>query len=325
MSEHEPRPDEGDARPTTPVPDATPPGPATGQSTSDEQYVTSELPPPPAPQQPPQEQNAQQGWYTDPGYQQAGGYQQGGYQQGGYQQPGYPGGGYPAQPEYPYGYPPAAPRTDDKAVWALVSSIAGFVLCPIVLHIVGWVLANQSLRTIRESGGTVGGDGVAKTARVLSIVGIVLYSLALLVGLFFLVIAIPLGLFAASTVDGSIDGSIEVSNDNVRPVSVSQIDGETFSHDVGDVTYDLSGLDFSGRTATMDVALDAGSLLVEVPDEVTVVVDAQVGAGELDVFGERRDGVGVDLDVTSDGSSSDGGTLELDLQVGLGELEVSRD
>ena len=93
------------------------------------------------------------------------------------------------------GYAAAPVRTDDKAVWALVTSIVGFVLCPILLHIIGWVLANQSLTTIRASGGTIGGEGIAKAARILSIVGIVLY---VVIGLF-LALFLVIGLIAATT------------------------------------------------------------------------------------------------------------------------------
>jgi hypothetical protein len=89
-------------------------------------------------------------------------------------------------PPYPYGTAaPVAPPTDDKAVWALVSAIAGFFLCPIVLHIVGWVLASSSLAAIRASGGTLGGDGMAKAARIISIIGLVLYGGLILLVVFF--------------------------------------------------------------------------------------------------------------------------------------------
>jgi len=97
---------------------------------------------------------------------------------------------------YPYGptpaYAPAPARTDDKAVWALVTSIAGFVLCPVILHIVGWVLANQSLEAIRASAGTLGGEGLARSARILSIIGLVLFG----VGGLLLVLFVLLGLVA---------------------------------------------------------------------------------------------------------------------------------
>lgn len=309
-----------DNQPTGPVPDpmATPAdGPAAAgpaQEPTPEgatEQVTREIPP----------AEASPGWQG--GYEQ---YQQAGYQdptyaQGGaagtgYAATGYAGTGYSAPG---YGYAPPAPRTDDKAIWALVSSIAGFFLCPVVLHVVGWVLANQSLRTIRESRGTLGGDGVARAARVLGIVGVVLYGVLTLLAILFFALLIPLGIFAAST---STDG-LDIGSDRVVPTAVSQIDGKAFTHDVGDVAYDLTAVDFSGQDVDMGVEVGAGTLLVEVPEDVTVTVDAQVGAGELDLFGQRTDGINVNRDGTFEGSS-DGGTLDLDLNVGLGELEVSR-
>lgn len=81
-----------------------------------------------------------------------------------------------------YGYTSSQPpETDSKAVWALVSAIAGYFLCPIILHVVGLVLANQSLESIRASGGRLTGDGMAKVARVLSIIGLVLSLIAVVV------------------------------------------------------------------------------------------------------------------------------------------------
>lgn len=161
-----------------------------------------DTPPPSGPQPGPEQQ-----WQPSPEQQQ---WQQGPEQQQwqpgpGEPPPAYPPptGDYPPSPQgygqdyatapYPYYGAPAAPATDDKAVWALVTSIAGWIICPIILHIVGWVLANQSLATIRASGGTVGGEGMAKAARILSIVGLVLYGVLILFGLLFL----GIGLIAA--------------------------------------------------------------------------------------------------------------------------------
>jgi hypothetical protein len=104
---------------------------------------------------------------------------------------------------YPYGAAaPVAPPTDDKAVWALVSAIAGFLVCPIVLHIVGWALASASLTSIRASGGTLGGEGLAKAARIISIIGLVLYGL----GILLFVLVVVLGLAAAPSGDVLVPG-----------------------------------------------------------------------------------------------------------------------
>jgi hypothetical protein len=238
--------------------------------------------------------------------------------------------GYPGQSGEPYagyagpppGYGPvayAAPRTDDKAVWSLVSAIAGFLLCPIVLHIVGWVLADQSLRDIRSSQGRLSGDGIASTARILSIVGLVLYGLAAIIAILVFAILVPLGLLTLGTVAGNVDAGSRT----VAPTSIEAIDGETFQHGVGDVTYDLGALNFTDRTVDMRIQISAGSLLVEVPDEVTVVLGAEIGAGELDAFGSTRAGVGITEDRTFDGEQ-DGGTLEIDINMGLGEVTLDR-
>lgn len=92
--------------------------------------------------------------------------------------------GYPA----PGGGPAVAP-TDQKAVWALVCSIAGFVICPVILHVAGLILANQSLEAIAASRGQLAGEGLAKTARILSIIGLVLAAIGVLVWLLVFVFA----------------------------------------------------------------------------------------------------------------------------------------
>ncbi|HEX6337980.1 MAG TPA: DUF4190 domain-containing protein [Jiangellaceae bacterium] len=72
----------------------------------------------------------------------------------------------------PYPYP--QPKQDDKALAALIVAIAGWFVCPFVLHIVALVLANQSLQAIHQSNGWLTGEGMANAARIISIVGIAL-------------------------------------------------------------------------------------------------------------------------------------------------------
>lgn len=74
---------------------------------------------------------------------------------------------------------PTAP-TDDRAVMALVAAVGGWVLCPFVLHAVGWVLAGRSLAAIRASDGELRGEGLAIAARAVAVVGVVVYAAAVL-------------------------------------------------------------------------------------------------------------------------------------------------
>jgi hypothetical protein len=94
-----------------------------------------------------------------------------------YSQPPTPPGYDPPQtppPGYGQPYPYPQPKQDDKALAALIMSIAAWMVCPFVLHIVALVLANQSLQAIRESNGWLTGEGMANAARIISIVGVVL-------------------------------------------------------------------------------------------------------------------------------------------------------
>jgi hypothetical protein len=109
-----------------------------------------------------------------------------------YSQPPTPPGYDPPQttpPGYGQPYPYPHPKQDDKALAALIVAIAGWFVCPFVLHIVGLVLANQSLQAIRESNGWLTGEGMANAARIISIVGIVL-------GAFFIALLVLFGLGA---------------------------------------------------------------------------------------------------------------------------------
>ncbi len=65
---------------------------------------------------------------------------------------------------------------------SLITGIAGYVTCPLVLHIVAIVLGNQALGRIR-SDPSLEGDGMAKA-------GVILGWIGVLIGAAFLVFAI---------------------------------------------------------------------------------------------------------------------------------------
>lgn len=101
-----------------------------------------------------------------------------------------------------------------------------------------------------------------------------------------------------------------------RPTSVSL---ESEYHLVGgDLKLDLRELGIGQRRVEATVAF--GRLVVVLPLDVGVVVDGRVGIGELDLLGAVRAGIDLDLDVGSEGE----GLIELDLEVGIGALEVFR-
>ena len=100
-------------------------------------------------------------------------------------QPGQPGQQWGQPGYYPPGYGP--PQTEQGAIWALVSAIGAFVVCPVILAVVALVLASNADKKIKASGGALQGDGMVVAARVIAWANIILlvggFALALLIGI----------------------------------------------------------------------------------------------------------------------------------------------
>jgi phage shock protein PspC (stress-responsive transcriptional regulator) len=126
---------------------------------------------------------------------------------------------------------------------------------------------------------------------------------------------------AASVTDVSFAGG--VGERSYRPRTAAQV-RTAYRLGVGEMVLDLSDVDL--RTGRTDVRarLGVGQLTVIVPDNVHVEVDAHVGLGQVDVFGRKADGSGLDRRFTRDGGETSR-RLVLDLDAGIGEIEVEVD
>jgi hypothetical protein len=160
------------------VPPSPPPPPTFGGSAP-----TAPVPEPPAGAGPPPPPPAPPG-YGPPGY----GQPPPGAPYGG--QPGYGPPGYGTQPGYGYGYP-AGPPTDSSATAALVIAIVGFFICPPVGAVVALVMANSAQKRIEASEGRLGGLELAKAARIIAIIELVLTAVLIVGGI--LAVAASLG------------------------------------------------------------------------------------------------------------------------------------
>jgi hypothetical protein len=110
-----------------------------------------------------------------------------------------------------------------------------------------------------------------------------------------------------------------------RPASIAQLSG-SYSINVGDAYLDLSAVDFTGQSKTVQVNLDAGNLTIIVPPKVDVQADVQVNVGNATVFGQQWSGIGQGRhSVTDQGSDGPGGGgLTIQATVNVGNAEVRR-
>jgi hypothetical protein len=109
-----------------------------------------------------------------------------------------------------------------------------------------------------------------------------------------------------------------VGDETVTPAT-SQ-DFEPFEHGIGKLTVDLRtpGLELDDRT--VEASLGIGDLLVLVPAETDVRVDAHVGIGNIQALGREENGIDTDLERISGTAGAQ--EVELELEVGIGSIRV---
>ncbi len=89
------------------------------------------------------------------------------------------------------------------------------------------------------------------------------------------------GLLGIASITGRIDGGVNRGAGDVTwaPTTVAEL-SDRYSHGIGDTTLDLSAIDFTGADRTVELRLNVGDATVILPDNVDVVVHAQIDAGE---------------------------------------------
>ncbi|MFE9766980.1 PspC domain-containing protein [Streptomyces sp. NPDC005808] len=117
---------------------------------------------------------------------------------------------------------------------------------------------------------------------------------------------------------------------NWTPTTVAAVQ-ESYDLGTGVGTLDLRRLDLAkGQTVSTKAEVGAGRLKVIVPKGVTVKLTVDVGVGDIQLPGDDKKDVDVQpgkhKSVTLSPATADqsGGTLDLDLQVGVGQAEVTR-
>jgi predicted membrane protein len=108
-----------------------------------------------------------------------------------------------------------------------------------------------------------------------------------------------------------------------HPVAFASV-GTRYEHGIGNLEVDLQDVSFPAGKTHVKATLGIGDLLVRVPKNVTLVVDAHAGTGKVNLLGRTDDGTSVNDRLTDPGAKGTARILELDARVGLGEVEVQR-
>lgn len=118
------------------------------------------------------------------------------------------------------------------------------------------------------------------------------------------------------TTGGTVIGPV-----SERPATVEDL--EDYGIFAGELTVNLSDVEFPTGETEVNASAFAGSIRILVPDEVTVELTAQTFAGEIRALGKRAEGIGPRLDETFPGEAANR-VLVLDVTSFAGEIEVTR-
>ncbi|MFJ6937056.1 PspC domain-containing protein [Streptomyces sp. NPDC101132] len=143
-----------------------------------------------------------------------------------------------------------------------------------------------------------------------------------------------LALVTAGLLMGSIVLPREIGTDWMRtywrPATAAQVQPR-YEADTGVATLDLSRIEVpKGQTRAVSAEIGAGKLKVVLPPGVTAETEIDLGLGDIRLPGERADDIQVHPDqrksvtLAPAAGSPPGGTIELDLKAGVGQVEVAR-
>lgn len=109
-----------------------------------------------------------------------------------------------------------------------------------------------------------------------------------------------------------------------RPTQLTAI-ADTYDLGAGPVDLDFRDVDFT-TDKSIDVNVGAGYISIVVPDDVNLELVASSRAGYVSLLGQRQEGVGPDLSrfFAAEGDSNNAATLEMNLEVTFGYVEVRR-
>jgi phage shock protein PspC (stress-responsive transcriptional regulator) len=133
--------------------------------------------------------------------------------------------------------------------------------------------------------------------------------------------AVTLALAAGTVSAAGLDLDGGAGEREYRPASVVDL-RDRYELGIGELVIDLRDTDLPAGDVPLGIDLGLGEARVIVPDDVCVATSADVGMGNVNLFGRDNGGIDVDFDDTPD-AAPDRTRLVLDAEIGVGELRVT--
>jgi phage shock protein PspC (stress-responsive transcriptional regulator) len=108
-----------------------------------------------------------------------------------------------------------------------------------------------------------------------------------------------------------------------RPATVTELQS-SYELGIGELNLDLGSVALQSGTTQLDANVGVGHLVITVPEGVALEIDAQAGVGEVNILGARDDGLDAHRTVSVAGSTPDAPVLDVEADVGIGNIEVVR-
>lgn len=98
--------------------------------------------------------------------------------------------------------PPYSPPNSSMAIISLIAGITGVTIFPLLGSVIALITGYMARNEIRDSRGTIGGEGLATAGLILGWIGVGLAVIGVCVFGFLIVVPFCLALFAMSTEQG---------------------------------------------------------------------------------------------------------------------------
>ena len=137
-------------------------------------------------------------------------------------------------------------------------------------------------------------------------------------------LGIPLAIALLIAASAPVIGHGPVGDRTWTPMAVGAVQ-RNYELRAGTATLDLDQVDFSHADVTSRVQVGAGTIDVTVPPDVDVTIHGHTGAGQVQLLGVGRAGLGVNQTLNDAGADGPGGGhLDLTVETGVGTAEVHR-